>query len=95
MRANRTRQTAKLRLLAFVLAVALTWYSINPAPEFVPQWKTNDEPPEAKRRERPTDNIGFTLSAVARVKTSLEDPCILPDDPESPDDFEWPEFIDA
>ena len=36
MKANQTKQTFKIKMLALVLALAITWYSINPAQPLQP-----------------------------------------------------------
>ena len=51
MREDRLKQAFKLRLLALVLALALTWYAVNPAPGPVRRRKREGDQPEAKKRD--------------------------------------------
>lgn len=95
MRRERNRQTFKLHMLALVLALALLWYSINPAPSPITRYKPKAEPPDEKRRELEPQlqraDVSHTSSENFRMgrkgTTSPAD--------EDEDDFEWPEFIDA
>lgn len=48
---ERFRRAFRLRLLAFVLAFALTWYALNPAPGSVRSDGQETEPPDENRRE--------------------------------------------
>ncbi len=88
-----TRQTFKLQLLAFVLALALVWYSLNPMSGHVTLRKPDDElPDERKRRAKPQVErtadwpAVFGTLGVERAAQPLE---------ESADDFDWPEYIDG
>jgi hypothetical protein len=94
MRREQTKQTFKLRLLAFVLALALTWYSFNPTPRFEVRRKPEDEQPDANKREAapqlsttalPPVALGRTVGGLAKLNPPIEDE----------DDFDWPEFIDG
>ena len=95
MRERRPRQTLKLRVVALLLAVALSWYSLNPPLGFIQKSSHAIEPPDEKRREvQPQRSEGrFSLGGYG---TEWPDPSIF-DRPkaEDPDDFEWPEFIDG
>jgi hypothetical protein len=93
MRRARTKQTFKLRLLAFVLALALVWYSLNPAPAPLIRRKREDEPPDDKKRNVEPRSMPVTLPATFRPIVEMAKPS-LPSD-EDVDDFEWPEFIDG
>jgi hypothetical protein len=94
MRSEQTTQTFKLQLLAFVLALALVWYSLNPAPRPIARVKREDEPPDEKKRQAEPQ-----LSRVAILPVvfgtlgagSVDQP--LPNQDE--EDFDWPDFIDA
>jgi hypothetical protein len=96
MRRERVKQSFKLHLLAFVLALALAWYSLNPAPGGLDRIKREDELPDEKKREAEP-----RLHGSALFPTLLTLPGARPwDEPvsnrdEDEDDFEWPEFIDA
>ena len=93
MRRERTKQTFRLRLLAFVLALALVWYSFNPAPRTVIRQKREAEPPDEKKRNVEPRSMPATLPvAFTLVGETIESAPSLDIDE---DDFEWPEFIDA
>jgi len=92
MRRVQTKQTLRLRLLAFVLALALLWYSLDPTPRVVIRKKQDGPPDEKKRNGEPqsmpaTSSLAFSQmgQALEPSSTSIEDE----------DDFEWPEFIDG
>jgi hypothetical protein len=91
MRRERTRQTFKLRLLALVLALALAWYSLNPAPRPVIRKKLKEEPPDEKKRNIEPLSMPATLPVAFGTISEAAEP--LP--PADEDDFEWPEFIDG
>ena len=93
MRRAQTKQTLKLRLLAFVLALALVWYSLNPAPAPMIRRKQDGEPPEEKKRNLEPQNIPMTLPLAFSSLWEMAAPSPPPDEDE--DDFEWPEFIDG
>lgn len=92
---EQTIQTIRLRLLAFVLALALTWYAMNPAPGPVRRVKRDDGPPDEKRREAkspPGLSCVYVGMEIGTMKSAL--------DPLSPagedmEDLEWPEVIDV
>jgi hypothetical protein len=92
---ERPKQSFKLRLLAFVLALALLWYSVNPAPRPVTRIKRKDEPPDEKKREaEPSLQRAAVLPlSFAAPQAALKDTLHRVEDDE--DDFEWPEYIDA
>ena len=79
MRREQTTQTFKLQLLACVLALALLWYSLNPAPATLSNRKRKEEPPDEKKRH---------VEPQSR-------PAVLFVADEDEDDFEWPEYIDG
>jgi hypothetical protein len=87
---GRTKQTLKLRLLALVLALALVWYSLNPAPRPVVRKKRKEEPLDEKKQEVKPRSMPATLPVAY---SSTVEPSQPADDGE--DDFEWPEFIDG
>ena len=94
MREERIREAIKLRLLALVLALALTWYAVNPAPGPVQIIKRDEEQPDEHRLE------ARWLSAVncdavwtqAHATQSVLAPLSTTD--EDLDTLEWPEIID-
>jgi hypothetical protein len=93
MSREQTPQTLKLRLLALVLALALVWYSLNPAPRSVIRKKREAEPPDEKKRNvEPQSMLTIPLIAFRHSGERIEPlPSIAADE----DDFEWPEFIDG
>ena len=93
MRRVQTRQTFKLRLLAFVLALALMWYSFNPTPRPITRIKREDELPDEKKRKVAPQSMAATLPLAFRPMGEIENVLLSPDADE--DDFEWPEFIDG
>jgi hypothetical protein len=92
MRRERAKQTLKLRLLAFVLALALVWYSLNPAPKPITLNKREDELPDEKKRNVESQSMPATLSVAFRQLGERAESFPAPGEGE--DDFEWPEFID-
>jgi hypothetical protein len=94
MRSELTKQTFKLRLLAFVLALALLWYSLNPAPRPIARIKREDDVPDEQKREaEPQLQRAAILAAViGTLEADLGDR-LLPNQDE--DDFDWPDLIDA
>lgn len=94
MRKERTEQTFKLRLLALVLALALVWYSLNPAPSPFARIEREYEPPDEKKRAaEPQLQSAALWSAVSETLGAGLGDGPLPNQDE--DDFDWPEFIDA
>lgn len=92
MRRVQTKQTFKLHLLAFVLALAILWYSLNPAPGPVLRKKREAEPPDEKKRTIEPRSMPVTLPIGFKPTVEMAQPFPLPDDE---DEFEWPEFIDG
>ncbi len=89
MRERQAKELIKLRLLALVLALALTWYSLNPAPGSMPRAERDDGQPDEKRHEkRSRASAGYDLGGAFVLKSAV-DPA--GDDVE---DLEWPEVID-
>jgi hypothetical protein len=93
MRREQTKQTFKLRLLAFVLALALVWYSLNPAPRIVISRNREELPPDKKKRNAEPRSMSATLPLAFRPIVEIVEP--LPSLDADVDDFEWPEFIDG
>jgi hypothetical protein len=85
-------QTLKLRMLAVVLALALLWFSLNPAPRPIIRKKREAEPPDEKKRTIEPRSMAATLPIVLKPHGEIVQPFPLPDDE---DEFEWPEFIDG
>lgn len=93
MRRAQTKQTLKIRLLAFVLARAIIWYSLNPAPRPIIRKKREAEPPEEKKRNVKPRSLPITFPIAFRPMGGIAEP--LPSTYKDEDDFEWPEFIDG
>jgi hypothetical protein len=96
MRRERVKQSFKLRLLALVLALALLWYSLNPAPGRVERVKRDEEVPDGKKREaEPRLQGGAVFPGLLAMPGARPwDEIVLNRDDED-DDFDWPEFIDG
>lgn len=99
LRGERTKQGLRLRLLALILAFALSWYSINPAPATIIRTRREDDQTDDKKRRAAPETRRAPLSLQlyslrpwekrdaphSSSQSSLEDV----------DDFDWPEFIDG
>jgi hypothetical protein len=88
-------KSLKLRLLAFVLALALIWYSLNPVPYRVNKEKPDAEPPEAKRREARPQLSGPSRFLYAQGRRLEDATTVAASRVEDVDDFVWPEYIDG
>jgi hypothetical protein len=91
---ERFRQAIRLRLLVFVLAFALTWYALNPAPVPVQTGARETEPPDENRREaksgmRASCDLEWVEAEVKR--SSVVKPSSRTDEA---GELEWPEIID-
>ncbi|PYS89371.1 MAG: hypothetical protein DMF64_17960 [Acidobacteria bacterium] len=93
MRRERTKQTFNLQLLALVLALALIWYSLNPAPRPVIRKKREAEPPDEKKRNVAPQSMPATFLITFRPTGGAAE--LLPSPDEDKDDLDWPEFIDG
>lgn len=67
MRRALTKQTIKIRRLAFVLALALLWYGLNPAPSPFILKKREAEPLDEKKRNLEPQSMPVTLLAAFRT----------------------------
>jgi hypothetical protein len=95
MREERIIRVIRLQLLAFVLALALTWYASNPAPGSMTRGKRDEGQPDEKRREAKSPS-GLNCEPVwteGNVTESALDP--FSSAVENIDDLEWPEVIDV
>ncbi len=85
--------------MALVLALALLWYSINPAPTAVIRRskRSEDEDRDAERRDAEREINISPLSAGAHRPQLFEAAHHPPSSSgvDDEDDFEWPEFIDG
>jgi hypothetical protein len=93
MRRVQTKQTLKLRLLAFVLALALMWYSLNPSPRSSIRRKREDKPSDEKQPNIEHKSVPAILPFAFRPAREMAN--VLPSPDEDEDDFEWPEYIDG
>jgi hypothetical protein len=93
MNREQTKRTLKLRLLAFILAVALVWYSLNPVPGHSIRRKQDDKLPDEKKRNVEPHTMPTALPLAFRPFGEIAE--ALPSLNEDEDDFEWPEFIDG
>lgn len=91
MNREQTKQTFKLQLLAFVLALAILWYSLNPAPSPVLRKKREAEPHDEKKRTIEPRSMPANLPIVLKPMGKMAEPFPIPDE----DEDEWPEFIDG
>ena len=94
MSRERTKQTFKLHLLAFVLAVSLAWYSLNPAPAPAVRLRRDDELPDEKKR-KVEPQIERAASLATAFGLQGEETATSRSADEDEGDFEWPEFIDG
>lgn len=95
MREEGFRQAIRLRLLALVLALALTWYALNPAPGPARTEKRETDPHDEGRLEA---NIAFESNyhtARSEVGVSVRSVKRSSRAEESADGLEWPEIIDT
>ena len=96
MREVRGVRTLRLRLLALVLALALTWYALNPAPGHVRRVKRDEETPDEERRVAGSPaGVGHEpgLAGAAAIRSAVR--ASSSDAEESIDDLKWPEVIDV
>ena len=87
------KQTLKLRLLTFVLVLAITCYSLNPAPRPVTRKRQEDDLLNEKKLDVEPQSMPTTLPVAFRQ--SRDGAEALPSFGEDEDDFKWPEFIDG
>lgn len=87
-----SKRRIKLWLLAFVLAIVLTWYSINPAPVPIRQRERKDDPPDDARRQAHAHIGGTSLWFGSRATLQFETwHAAAAADDDMPD---WPEYIE-
>lgn len=90
-----TKQTIKLHLLALVLALAIIWYSLNPAPRFNPRSEREDELLDNKKREAEPQLQRAALLPLVYGTLGADTEAISSPIQDEEDDFDWPEFIDG
>ena len=87
---ERFRQVIKLQLLALVLALALTWYAMNPTAGSQCQAKRSEEHPDEKRREEKSPvRIDYNLDVIEAFAMKPAVDWAVQDI----EDLEWPEVI--
>lgn len=86
MRRVQTKQTLKLRLLAFVLALAIVWNSLNPVPTPITRSKRDDELPDEKKRNIEPQSMPATLPVAFSPVWEIAES--LPSSDDEEDDFE-------
>ena len=85
VRSEGLKQELRLRLLALVLALALTWYAVNPAPGPVRRGGRDEGRPEGERRGASPAGDSAAELMPAGASTCAE----------AAADLDWPEFIDV
>ncbi|HVF55173.1 MAG TPA: hypothetical protein VM934_03430 [Pyrinomonadaceae bacterium] len=96
MREERFKQTIRVQLLSLVLALALTWYAMNPAPGPVRRARRDEEIPDEERRmtKPPAAFIHkLELMEADAVKSAVASHCSETE--VNIEDLEWPEVIDV
>lgn len=84
----------KLRLLALVLALALTWYALNPAPGPVRRDKRDEEiADEEQRAVKSAAGEGYDLEPAEAVDVLPVVESRSAGAELSVEELEWPEFI--
>jgi len=81
----------KLKLMALVLALALAWYAMNPAP--VQRVRRGEEQPDEKRREAKSPPGGNFEQATTQATAMKSVSDSFSSAGLDVDDFEWPEVI--
>jgi hypothetical protein len=94
MSEERLKQAIRLRLLALVLALALTWYVTNPAPAPVRWVKRDEETPDEERRVTNSPaGAGYRieLTGTDAMMPTVSSSASAPE--ADIEDLEWPEVI--
>lgn len=94
MRRDRINQSFKLQLLAFVLALVLLWYSLNPAPGPIARIKREDDVPDEKKRQAEPQLRGAALWPFM-FRTPGAGFADKPSPDQDEDDFDWPDLING
>lgn len=85
----------RLRLLALVLALALTSYALNPASVPVRRVKRGAEPPDEKRREvKSLSGLSHKLPRMGANIDEATTDTLSPVEEVDIEDLEWPDVID-
>jgi hypothetical protein len=80
-------------LLAFVLALALIWNSLDPVPIPSTHRKRDDELPDEKQGNLEPHSMPAMMPLIFRPIGVMVESLLTADRDE--DDFEWPEFINC
>jgi hypothetical protein len=91
MNRERKKQRLKLWLLALVLALVLTWYTLHPAPSPVHRKERENTPPDAERRRTPypTDALLLASSAQPAFWPAAANATFATEDLSA-----WPEYLE-
>lgn len=90
---DRFRRAFRLRLLALVLALLLTWYALNPAPGTVRTRGRETESPDENRCE--AKNALRASHQLEWAEAGVRGSSLIPSSrAEDADELEWPEIID-
>ena len=84
----------RVRLLALVLALALTWYVMNPAPGSASRVKRGGDQPDWKHREAKSPQSDSHRSASTEVDATGAVAAPTRSEVQEIDDLEWPDVID-
>jgi len=92
MSREETKPRFKLWLMALALSVALTWYTINPAPGPVRFHKRDDRTPDPDRRRAQVQSGGATHRFGVKSGPQL---IAAPSSAAADEDLpEWPEYLE-
>jgi len=90
---ERRKRSLKIRLLALVLALALAWFVINPAPGPVRRERKAD-PPDAGKRRLQAEAEAAPLSSSAYPSRQHVATFTVPLEAQRDEPFDWPTFIE-
>lgn len=88
-----TKRSLQLRLLAIVLALALAWFIINPAPGPIRR-ERKATPPDADKHQCQAEAEVAPLSSSAFSWLRRATSSTTPVDAKGDEPFDWPEFIE-
>lgn len=87
----RTKRSLKLRLLAIVLALALAWFIINPAPGPIRR-ERKATPPDANKLQAKAEAASLSSSAHSSRRRAIANTAAVAT--VGDELFDWPEFIE-
>lgn len=93
MSLERTKRSLRMWLLALVLALALAWFVINPAPGSVLREQKAD-PPDTGRHQHQAEAEVAPLSSSDYPLRQRAISLIAPVHAAGDESFDWPEFIE-